>query len=95
MERQTENYLDFSDEILESLIDIENNIKVNPQNVSFNNLWLVENVIDEYCSLLMDISKESGPEFVELGNIALDILKTSMHLKTILEKSRSRLMYAS
>ena len=83
MEIQTENYLNFSDEILETLMDLQSE-----SNFSSSNLILIENVIEEYCTLLGEISKKEGPEYVELGNIALDILKISMHFKSIMEERK-------
>ena len=95
MNNLAQNYLNFSDEVLENLIDLQNKAELDDSYLETSKLTIVDNVIDEYCTLLKEISKEEGPEYVELGNIVLNILKTSMHLKMLMEKNSRRHMYVA
>lgn len=87
MEIRTQNYLNFSDEILENLLDMQYMVNKGTGVLSHASLMLVDNVIDEYCLLIQEIQKEKEPEYIELGNLALDILKTGMYIKTALESN--------
>jgi hypothetical protein len=95
MNTNTENYLNFSDEILGNLIDMKQSTLNGNMEINEVSLTLLDNVINEYCNILKEISKEKGPEFIELGNIALDILKTGMQLKIMLESKNSYAVYAA
>lgn len=95
MNTSTENYLNFSDEILGNLIDMKQSSMNGKGQISKDSLVLLDDVINEYCNILKEISRENGPEFIELGNIALDILKTGMQLKSMLENGMEQPMYAA
>jgi hypothetical protein len=85
MTEKATHYLNFSDEILESLLAIHHD-SINK--INSPNLRLIDNVINEYCTLIQEIHQEASPEYIELGTIALEILKTGMTIKAILERDQ-------
>ena len=95
MTAKAENYLNLSDEVRENLIELNSTILEQTREFNSVNLMLIDNIIDEYCNLIHEIKLEKSPEYVELGNIALDILKIGMSLKIEFEsKVEKELFYA-
>lgn len=93
MKTKAENYLNFSDEIRENLIELNSSFFNNEGEIDSTCLMLIDNVIEEYYNLIHEIKMEKSPEYVELGNIALDIIKIGMNLKMEFENATKKEIY--